>query len=79
MLSTEIYPLQHKLFSELSAQKFQIILRPTASLQDKCGLSCSLVLVHLYSNLKKCYNNIHKQSAIVYNKSEKAAINILGW
>lgn len=29
--------------------------------------------------LKKHYNNIHKQSAIVYNKSEKAAINILGW
>lgn len=28
--------------------------------------------------LKKSYNNIHEQSAIVRNKSEKAAINILG-
>lgn len=66
------------LHSELPTQEFQTILRPTASFLDKCGLSLSLVLVYLYSDLK-CYNNIHKQSAIVYNKSEKSAINILGW
>lgn len=65
--------------SELHTKEYQTILRSIASLQDKCGMSCSLVLVHLYSNLEKCYNNMHIQSIVVYNKSEKAAINILGW
>lgn len=62
---------------ELHTQESHI--RSIVSLQDKCRLSCSLVLVHLYSYLAKCYNNIHIQSAVVYNKSDKAAINIFGW